>query len=371
VATLKLENPYTFEIITEIPYSNLEEADNRLNKSHEFFKTWKSTSLHERKQAIRSLISYLDKVIPIQNQDLIAREITMQMGKPIKQSYQEIQDVIHQSNTLLDLSDKALESEIIEISKGTYKTIEKIPLGPVFIIASHDFPLTYVAGALVPAILAGNTVFIKPSPYTPITTQHFEKAFAEAGLPDLVQSSLLPVASISQFFSNSNLGYVNFFGNVLSGKEVYENVSESSCITDVGLFLGCNNGAYVAEDADIENAVKDVIDSTMLNSGQSTYKIDRILVQKEVYTQFLEAAEHYVKQFKIGDPMEYTTKIGPIAVPENLENIKEQIDEALQTNADLRVGGNITNDESGNGRFFEPTLISDLDDSMRIFVISS
>lgn len=62
--TLKLENPYTFEIITEIPYSNLEEADTRLNKSHEFFKTWKSTSLHERKQAIRSLISYLDKVTP-------------------------------------------------------------------------------------------------------------------------------------------------------------------------------------------------------------------------------------------------------------------------------------------------------------------
>jgi len=275
--------------------------------------------------------------------------------------------MIQVSKTLSALAEQSLATEVIEDSEGAYKKIIKEPIGPVFLLSPYNYPLLSVIGSLVPAILSGNPVIIKPSPYTPLSAKRFSAAFKEAGHELLVQESLLHTKDISQFLQNPSINYVHLVGHSETGRTLYREIAHKSFI-DIGLFLSSNNGVYVSEDCNIGSAALQIIKSSMDNSGQSSYRYSRVFVHKSKYEEFLSTAEPLIMSYSIGDPMDEVTSLGPITEPDTIDMLAKSLEDAASAGGQIVCGGNAVNDENGKGRFFEPTLLTGVDDSFSIMV---
>ncbi|CAG9312002.1 unnamed protein product [Blepharisma stoltei] len=359
---LKVENPYTFQTVAEIPYTTLEESYEFINKSNDFFKTWKLTSLDER-------ISVLDKALLYfkENKQEIAKEITTQMGKPIRQSLQEVDNMIVFSNELKSLARDALSDEVIEDTENSYKKITKIPIGPVLILSDYTYPLMSIASGLVPAILSGNTAILKHSVYSPLCGTRFHEAFKHAGADYLVKDLMLQINEIPEFFGSPKLSYVHFTGKVESGKEIYKSLAEKNMI-DIGLFLSGDNMIYISAEADLDKCAAEIGKKAMENAGQSCFNFKKLLIHRSVHDDFIERAQAQIMSLTMGDPMDEMTTLGPMADPDNMEFLQNMIQQAVANSSEVICGGSPTNDETGNGRFYEPTIITDLDDHDSLFI---
>ena len=341
---------------------SIEEAIQKLDSSYKFYHEWSKTSLQQRKHVVGQILDYFAS-----NSDEIASEVSIQMGKPIKQSKKELIEAQELSKQLMELAESALEPSLLQ-SKGNFRTkLTKESIGPVLVCTPYTHPVLSVVAAVVPALLCGNTVVLKHSPYTPLTAQRFTKACEQAGVPELIQDCLIPITEFPVLLDQPEVAYLHFSGSSESGRTIYKNVGSLSFM-DTGLFLSTKNPVYVAEDTDLDNCVLKIVKNSMYNAGQSTWKFEKVYVHENLIEDFIKRAEPLVKSYTIGDPLDDLTTLGPITVPENLENMRELIEEAVGSDGDLICGGSICNDETGRGRFFEPSLICALDENMRIFV---
>ena len=353
--------------MAEVPYIPLDQAKIQLKSANDFFLQWRYVPLPEKLSVVTKALSYFDSVIAIQNKAEIAKEITMQMGKPYKQSLKEVATMLSLARDLMSLAPAELETESLESTETSRKIIIKEAIGPVFLLSPYNYPLISVIGSLIPAVLCGNPVIIKPSPYTPLTASHFSKAFQFAGVPHLVQDSLLEISNIASFISQKEIAYVNLTGQSEAGRSLYQQIANKSFI-DVGLFLSANNGVYIAADANMQRCVSSIIRNSLENAGQSGYRDSRIFVHKSLHKEFLDLASTLVQSFTIGDPMDEFTTLGPITEPDSIDALRQQIDEAIAADAQVVCGGFAVNDENGKGRFFEPTILVGVDDSLSIMV---
>lgn len=276
--------------------------------------------------------------------------------------------MVSMSKTLAAQAEKALETEIVEKTENGFKKVVKEPIGPVFLLSPYNYPLLSVIGSLVPAVLAGNPVVIKPSPYTPLSARRFSAAFKQAGCEFLVQDSLLHTNDISKILQHPSINYVHLVGHSETGRTLYRDIAHKSFI-DIGLFLSSNNGVYVSDNCDIGSATLQIIKSSMDNSGQSSYRYSRVYVHKSKYEEFLSTAVPIIMSYTIGDPMDEVTNLGPITEPDTIDLLIKSLEDASSAGGQIVCGGNAVNDENGKGRFFEPTLITGVDDSFSIVVI--
>jgi acyl-CoA reductase-like NAD-dependent aldehyde dehydrogenase len=275
--------------------------------------------------------------------------------------------MLNVTKTLCDLAPDELKDDLIEESGNIRKKIIKEAIGTVFLLSSYPHPLMAIARSLVPAILAGNPILIKPSPYAPLTAARFSKAFTQAGLGDLVQDILIDTKHVGNLLERKEISYVTLAGHSETGRTLYQEIANKSFI-DIGLFLSSNNGVYVAEDANINSAVSQIIKAAMENAGQSSYRFSRVFVHKKNYEEFLGLADPLIRSYCIGDPMDDATSLGPITEPDTIDTLIRALEEANSTGGQTICGGTALNDENGKGRFFEPTIITGVDDALSIMV---
>jgi acyl-CoA reductase-like NAD-dependent aldehyde dehydrogenase len=190
------------------------------------------------------------------------------------------------AEAMIELAENALADHVIEDVPGRYRAIKKQPVGVVLQIAPWNYPFITVINALAPSVLAGNAVMLKHSTHTPLCGEHFAKAFAAAGVPELVQSCFMPWNDIPQFIEHPEIGYVTFVGSTVSGRQIYQEVAARRFI-DVGLELGGKDCSYVAADVDPVATADAVVDGSLYNSGQSCCAVERIYVHEDVYDKFL------------------------------------------------------------------------------------
>jgi acyl-CoA reductase-like NAD-dependent aldehyde dehydrogenase len=289
------------------------------------------------------------------------------MGKPYKQSLKEISTALSLSSSLLSLAPSELADETIEITSSSLKKVTKEPVGPVFLLSPYNFPILSVISSLVPALVSGNPVLIKSSPYTPLSVERFVKAFEATGVSGLVQSCFTDTAATLAMLTQPRLGYVHLVGHSDTGRTLYREIAHRSFI-DIGLFLSAHNAVYVAEDANLAQSVSQIMKSAMDNAGQSSYRYSRVFVHKAVSQEFINHAEPIIRSFSIGDPMDEMTTLGPMTEPDAVDEMVKKIEEATASGAEIECGGNATNDENGRGRFFEPTIVVNVDDSLSLKV---
>ena len=361
--TIKIENPYTLEIVAEVPYLSLQEAQAKVETSAQFAQTWKKVPLSERIDVVRSGLSNLWKMSSV-----VAEDISKMVGKPITQSLEEMRVAQMSSTRLVDIAPRALTDVVVLDTPQLYKKITKEPVGVVMTMAPYSNPVHIALNQLIPAIVSGNTVLVKHSPYTAPITNYFSEAFAQAGVPHLITDFFVMLKDIPKILENRSINYVNFVGSVDSGRELYQTLADAR-IMDVGLHLGAKNTAYVRGDADLEKAAKDLVNCALYNAGQSATSIERILVHESVYSRFMDLALKEMMLHRIGNPMDEATTIGPLPSADAPVRLTELVEEAVQGKCTVKCGGSATFDEAGKGRFFAPTLLCDLEDYMRVFVI--
>lgn len=307
------------------------------------------------------------------NETKVGEEISNSMGRPLNQAIKEVATMIQRSDVLCELSRDALKDEVISVDSHNLVKIKKDPIGISFIISPWNYPLLTVVNSLIASILCGNPVLLKHSVRTPIIGDFFESAFNSVGATNVVQHLFLDGPHISALYKSPNINFVGFTGSVETGKIVLKDVAAKGRFIHSAYELGGKDAAYIREDADLKFAVENVIDGALYNSGQSCCSIERAYVHESLYDKFIELAQAEIEKYTIGNPQGTEVdgnlvfpSLGPMALPDSLSILKEQVEHAGESGAEVIIGGNITTDSQGLGRFFEPTLLKNCDNNMEI-----
>lgn len=274
---------------------------------------------------------------------------------------------------MIDLAPKELSPEVIPSEASDFLQITREPVGTVFIISPWNYPLLTTVNTLIASVLAGNTVLIKHSPYTPYCGRVFQEAFEFSGLKNIVSDCLVNLENCQVLLTDPLVDYIAFTGSVASGRFIYEKVvtSRPHDFIDVGLELGGKDAIYITEDYDIKKAAEAVMDGAMYNAGQSCCAVERVFVNKAVYDDFLQHSCQFLSQYILDDPLLEATTMGPLALPESSELLKQQIEDAVAQGGKLMIGGLPTTCGKGKGRFFEPSLIAQAENDMNMMVEES
>jgi len=211
---------------------------------------------------------------------------------------------------------------------------------------------------IVPALAAANAVVLKHSPKTPSAGAHFERAFAPLAEPGVFANVVVSDARAGALVADARVDYVAFTGSIRTGRSVYEVASER--LIDVGLELGGKDPAYVAEDADLDFAAENIVDGACYNAGQSCCAVERVYVQRSVYESFLERARKVLAAYRIGDPLDQSTTLGPLVDRGALDKVDAHVRDALRRGARLLCGGRRAPGLAGF--FYEPSLLADCPD---------
>jgi len=326
---LELINPATGEKFRELSYHSLEEAKSKLEYAGKIQKKWKHTSIAHRIDMVEDAMDYFNK-----NNDDIARDITLQMGKPISQSKNEINSMLQRTEVICDLAKDALQDISPRNLEGLRRFIRREPLGVVLDIAAWNYPLLIAVNVVVPAVLAGNSVAIKHSSLTPLCSKHFEDAFRQSAAPKgLVTSLILDHPSTESIIQSNLLHHVAFTGSVAGGRKI--NQSAKYTFMDVGLELGGKDPAYVCEDANLESTVPSIMDGVFYNAGQSCCAVERIYVHHSLLEPFIEAALNFLNELKIGETLDNSTYMGPLAQKSGVDVVHAQLEDAKTKGANI------------------------------------
>ena len=218
---LELTNPATGKIFRELSYQFLGEARSKLITAGKVQKIWKESSINSRIKLVQAAMAYFKE-----NITSISQDITLQMGKPINQSMNEVNGLIQRSEILCELADNALEDISLPKIDGFQRFIRRVPLGVVLDIAAWNYPLLIPVNVVVPALLAGNAVAIKPSSLTPLCGQHFEDAFRHAGaMEGLVTSLIMDHPTTENTIQSGLIHHLAFTGSVYSGRRIHSSSS--------------------------------------------------------------------------------------------------------------------------------------------------
>ncbi|KAJ5782630.1 hypothetical protein N7457_004404 [Penicillium paradoxum] len=324
-----------------------------------------STTLEKRQKIVERALDILEK-----KQDELAREITEQMGRPIAYTGVEVATAIKRSRYLTRISTSVLGEEGIvhgEEEKGFRRYIKRSPVGVVLIIFPWNYPYLTLVNSLIPAILAGNAVILKPSPQTPTIAEHFASAFVAAGLPEnILQFFHCGSFTLLETLVRSPLvNHICFTGSEAGGLSVQKAASDR--IVNVGLELGGKDPAYVREDVDLAWAAEEVVDGAIFNSGQSCCAIERVYVHEKVYDAFVAEVKKVLGNYRVGEPSDPKTQIGPVVSKRAKEAILAHIEDAVNKGARNETPANETFENfPPNGNYVKPTLLTGVNHDMAV-----
>jgi acyl-CoA reductase-like NAD-dependent aldehyde dehydrogenase len=265
--------------------------------------------------------------------DALAEELTWQIGRPLSQSPGELRRGFHERAIFMcDVAEKTLEDVQVEPKSGFQRFIRREPLGVVFVIAPWNYPWLTSVNAVVPALLAGNSVILKMAAQTPLVAERYREAFRVAGLPDGVFQFLhLDHGQVAKVIGDSRIGFVAFTGSVPGGHAVQRAAAGRFIAT--GLELGGKDPAYVRADAPLEATVENLVDGAFFNSGQSCCAVERIYVDRKIYQPFVDAFVALTRQYRLGNPLERETTLGPTVRTAAADAVRAQIQEAVHKGA--------------------------------------
>ena len=288
---------------------------------------WFASGLAERKAKIGAAIDWL-----VAHKDEVAAAITHSMGRPISQSPGEVKGLEERARYMLSIADTALADIVPEEKAGFKRFLRREPVGVVLVMAPWNYPFLTAVNAIVPALAAGNVVLLKHSSQTPQVAELFQAAFDAAGLPvGVFQSLHLNHADTDALLQSDAVDFVAFTGSVNGGHQVQAAISKR--FIGAGLELGGKDPAYVRADADVASAAENLVDGAFFNSGQSCCGIERIFVHASVHEAFVQAFIAVTQQYRLGNPTDANTNLGPMVRSSAADFVRAQIAEAVAQGA--------------------------------------
>ncbi len=325
-------------------------------------KTWKQVRVADRAAILRRMAEWC-----VARADELATELTWQMGRPVSQTPGELKRGFHERALYMcDIAEEALKDLDVGKKDGFQRFIRREPLGVVLVIAPWNYPWLTSVNAVVPALLAGNSVILKMAAQTPLVAERYAEAFKAVGLPPGVFQFLhMDHAQVAGIIADPRIAFVAFTGSVPGGQAVQK--AAAARFIGTGLELGGKDPAYVRPDADLNFAVENLVDGAYFNSGQSCCGIERIYVHKKIYKPFVDGFVQLTRQYRLGNPLEKETNLGPLVRTEAAENVRAQIKQAVKKGAKalLRLK------DTPKTPYLPPEVLIDVDHRMAVMTEES
>lgn len=354
---MKSINPATEELIEEYPVLKVEEVTSIIEEVDLEFQKWKTVSFAKRALNMQKLAAHLRD-----NVERYAQTISLEMGKPISESKAEVEKSAWVCEYYAENAEQMLQNEVLE-SDATESFVSFEPLGVVLAVMPWNFPFWQVFRFAAPALMAGNAAVLKHASNVMGCANLIEKSFQESGFPiNLFRNLQISSSQVKGVIENPKILATTLTGSEWAGSKVAE-ISGKEIKKSV-LELGGADAFIVLEDADLKEAAYWGVYSRMLNNGQSCIAAKRFILHKDIANKYIELIIQELDQWAIGNPMSESTKVGPLARPDLLEDLKVQIEDAREKGAEILRGGKAI---VGKGNYFEPTIIWKISSEMKIY----
>ncbi len=360
--TLKVINPATEEVITEIAYGGRPEARKAVAAAEKAMPAWMKQTSWDRAKVLKKTAELMRE-----RADAIARTLTMEQGKPVGESKAEI---LHSADTFEWFAEegKRAYGQVIPHSQPGKRHITiKHPVGVVAAISPWNFPITLQARKIAPALAAGCTIVCKPASQTPLSLVQVFECMVEAGLPPGVANLVVGPAQelADEFLENQAVRKISFTGSTEVGKLLMKGAADQ--MKRLSLELGGHAPFIVFPDADPEVGAKIAVTGKFRNNGQVCIAPSRFYVHKDVEKKFTEAAVEEAKKLKLGNGLDPDTQIGPMFEKKAMQNTIDLIEDAKRSGAKLLTGGK-RSEKFPKGYFFEPTVLTQVPDKAKLMV---
>ncbi|WP_171098216.1 aldehyde dehydrogenase family protein [Ruegeria sp. HKCCD7255] len=317
---------------------------------------WAARPLQERVDLVMAGVAEVGAM-----NDEIVPELAQMMGRPVRYGG-EFGGFNERASYVAEIAERALADISVGEDETFRRYIKRIPHGVVFVVAPWNYPYMTAINTVAPALIAGNAVVLKHATQTLLVGERMAQAFHAAGVPeDVFQHVFLSHDVTSDLIAGRAFDFVNFTGSVGGGQAMER--AAAGTFTGVGTELGGKDPGYVMEDADLEAAVETLIDGAMFNSGQCCCGIERIYVHESLFDAFLARAVEIVQGYKLGNPLDPETTIGPMANVRFADEVRAQIAEAV---ADGAVAHIETFPEDDGGAYLTPQIMTNVTHDMRV-----
>jgi acyl-CoA reductase-like NAD-dependent aldehyde dehydrogenase len=359
-STRSLISPVDGSALGERPLVLPAQADAVLDKLTRGFSRWSRLARDERARRLEAMVSAI-----VSRREELALELTMQMGRPIAHAPSEIDGFAERARTMIRLGLEVLEDHALDDKPGFERRIERVPLGVVLLLSPWNYPYLTAVNVLVPALLAGNVVLLKHSEQTPLVADRLVEAARQAGIPEEVFSSLdASNEEVARWVADRRVDFVAFTGSVEGGRAVSR--AAAGRFVGTSFELGGNDAAYVFDDADLERAAESIVEGALFNAGQSCCAIERAYVHEAVYDRFVEAAVAAAKRWRLGDPRDASSTLGPVVRTRNAERIRRSVDAAVAAGARALLDPEGFPAHERGLPYLPPALLIDVHDAMDV-----
>ncbi|HEX5576347.1 MAG TPA: aldehyde dehydrogenase family protein [Gemmatimonadales bacterium] len=356
---LKVINPATEELVTELEEDDAQRVARKAAAARAAQPAWAGTPLAERLAAVRRFGELLQS-----RRDSLAKTLTSEMGKPIRQSRNELTAMQGRIDFFLEYTAAAIEEEIVHLGSGPPPMEERIryePLGIIASISAWNYPYFVGSNVYLPALLTGNAVLYKPSEYAALSGLAVAELLHEAGVPKEIFQPIVGAGDTGRTLLSQDIDAVCFTGSYATGRKVAEAAAQR--LLRVQLELGGKDPAYVCDDVDVAAAAAAVAEGVFYNAGQSCCAVERVYVHRRIAGNFVKAFIEAARALVVGDPADERTDVGPLARRAQLDVLEAQVADALAKGAQLELGGRRC---AGRGYYFEPTVLTRADRRMTI-----
>ncbi len=355
--TIKCISPIDGSVYAERPVLGRAAAKQAVSRAREAQKAWAAQPLAERiarvMQGVANVGAMNDEIVP---------ELAHQMGRPVRYGG-EFGGFNERASYMAKIAQTALADIVIEDSDAFKRYIAREAHGVVLVIAPWNYPYMTAINTVAPALIAGNAVILKHASQTPLVGERLAQAFHDAGIPaEVFQNVFLDHDTTSALIAARAFDFVNFTGSVGGGQAI--ETAAAGTFTGLGLELGGKDPGYVCDDADLDAAVDTLIDGAMFNSGQCCCGIERIYVHESLFDAFVQKAVAIVSAYKLGNPLDPETTLGPMAQARFADLVRAQTQEAVAAGARALIDPALFANDGG--AYLMPQILIGVDHSMRV-----
>ena len=353
---IRCVSPIDGSIFAERPTLSAEAATAAVARANAAQPEWAARPLQERIALVQAGVANVGAM-----NEQIVPELAYQMGRPVRYDG-EFSGFNERASYMADIAKDALADIVIEDSDAFRRVIKRVPHGVVLVVAPWNYPYMTAINTIAPALIAGNTVMLKHASQTPLVGERMANAFHAAGVPeDVFQNVFLDHQTTSDQIAAKSFGFVNFTGSIGGGQAIER--AAAGTFTGVGLELGGKDPGYVCDDADLDAAVDTLIDGAMFNAGQCCCGIERIYVAEQHFDAFVKKAVAIVSGYKLGNPLDPETTLGPMAHKRFADEVRAQITEAIADGAEAHIATFAQDDGS---TYLTPQILTNVTHDMRI-----
>jgi len=344
-ATIDVINPATGEVFAAAPDCSAQQLDEAVAAAKAAYKTWRVTPIEERQALLRKASEAVTA-----NAEALARLFTREQGRPVDAAMLEVQGA---AQWLQAVSQMTPPVHVSEDSDAQFIETRYVPLGVVCAIAPWNFPLTMATWKLAPALLAGNTMVLKPSPFTPLCTLKIGEIFRDIFPPGVLNIVSGGDQLGPQMTAHPGFAKISFTGSTATGKSVLASAAKD--LKRVTLELGGNDAAIVMPDVDLDDIAQKIFFGAFYNTAQICVATKRLYVHEDVYDGLRDRLAGIAKAVKVGDGAEQGTVLGPIQNRRQYERVLNLLEDAKKNDLTLLQGADVPE----NGGYFIPVTIVD------------